>query len=136
MKVSGSSPKVVVAITAVLMIVGFVALSYWWNTFLDESHASETIAHGLRNRVPVGTPWSEAVAILSQDAWERRDCGVFDGIHIDIFFYGSRKYDRAGIIYLRSTSDEISPSVEFVGTLDYYMVRTYDYCNTQILKAN
>jgi hypothetical protein len=51
-----------------------------------------------RIQVPIGTPRNEAIETLGATAWYHQPC--WD--QTDLFFYGSRNYDRAEIVILGS----------------------------------
>jgi hypothetical protein len=51
-----------------------------------------------RSQIPTGTPRQDAIALLGATAWYHQPC--WD--RTDLFFYGSRSYDRAEIVILSS----------------------------------
>ncbi len=54
-----------------------------------------------RELVPIGTPRDDAIRILSETSWYHQPCPNVITID-DLFFFGSRKYDRADVVIVRS----------------------------------
>ena len=54
-----------------------------------------------RELVPIGTPRDDAIRILSETAWYHQPCPNVITID-DLFFFGSRKYDKADVVIVRS----------------------------------
>lgn len=54
-----------------------------------------------RKQVPIGMLRDDAIRILGEKAWYHQPCSNLVTID-DLFFYGSHKYDKAGVVIVSS----------------------------------
>jgi hypothetical protein len=76
-----------------------------------------------RELVPIGTPRDDALQILSETSWYHQPCGSDVAVH-DLFFFGSRKYDRADVVIVESRSVEGILIVRQLGSFEPYAWQT------------
>ena len=91
------------------------------NSYTD--HVSVAIS-----RVEIGTSREDAIFALS-DAWFHSECmPVTSGQILDLFFYGSHDPDEVIVVVVRSQENDGTTPVEFVGSIENYMLHLYDHC--------
>lgn len=73
-----------------------------------------------RELVPIGSTREEAIAILSQEAWYHQPCPNRITID-DLFFYASRRLDKAQVVIVQSEPIE--------GVYRVYDISTFDEPN-------
>lgn len=71
-----------------------------------------------RSRVPLGTPRNEAVQILQAGSWYHAICQRQEEVIQDLLFFGSRGYDEAEILIVRSLLQNDSYVVRHIGTFE------------------
>jgi hypothetical protein len=88
----------------------------------------ENVLDLARSRVQVGDDRDSAISSLS-DAWFHAECPSTDrGLDDDLFFYGPHDPSTVRIVIVRSRRDGKVATVEFVGTVENYMLHLYDHC--------
>ena len=70
-----------------------------------------------REQVPIGASRDEAIAILSREAWYHQPCPNRITID-DLFFYTSRRFDKAQVVIVQSEPIEGLYRVYDMGTFD------------------
>lgn len=81
-----------------------------------------------RKQVPIGTPREDAIKILSEKAWYHQPCPNKVTI-VDLFFYGSRKYDEAEVVIVHSETVDGVFVVDDISSFESYAWHTaYQDC--------
>ncbi|HRQ42545.1 MAG TPA: hypothetical protein PLD25_31910, partial [Chloroflexota bacterium] len=105
------------------ILVGRIFISD--NSTIQDAVDAGTIA---RSKVRIGDSRGAALLALS-DSWFHSSCQYTDTSLIrDLFFYGSHNPDEVQVVIIRSQKNNGVAIVDFVGTIENYMLHLYDDC--------
>jgi hypothetical protein len=76
-----------------------------------------------RQLVPIGTRRDDAIRILGETAWYHQPCPLAVSID-DLFFFGSRKYDKADVVIVSSEPIDDIYVVYLVSSFEPYAWHT------------
>lgn len=77
----------------------------------------ESLVSQAKQEVPIGMRREEAINVLSPRAWYHQSCMNQNSVD-DLFFYGSRQYDRADLVIVNSAVQTDTYRVALIGTLE------------------
>lgn len=125
----------IVLVALFIVGYGFLTGRFFFSNSTATYNPSEAIETA-RSRVSIGESREDMLIVLS-DAWFHSECKLTESDIIeDLFFYGPREVDEVQVIIIRSTNENSGPSiVNFIGTVENYMLHLYDYCTPSPMEA-
>lgn len=115
-----------VIVLAIVVALLLVLLSL--EVYPLQSNLEDPLMDMVQSRVQIGDSRKSAIQRFS-DAWFHAECQHPHTTTIDdLFFYGSRSPDKVEIVLMVSEQTDRGTTVQFLGSVENYMLHLYDYC--------
>ena len=110
-----------VVVVAIIVTVIACVMCLMWVLLPRPPHPLERA----RDLVAVGDSREKAIELLAADAWYHQPCTINEDSGTDLFFYGSRGYDRAQVVIINSRLQNGELQVSQIATCPRYIWQSH-----------